>query len=374
MSTDQLRQAITQPAVRAGCVVEGALLARLVAEGGGRVGALPLVSHALLETWRRRRGNTLTLAGYEAAGGIEGGLAQSAEAVYEGFTAEQQRLARGIFLRLTAPGEGTEDTKRRIDRAELDNDDPNTALVVDTLARARLLTVGTNTVEITHEVLIRSWPRLRQWLAEDRDGLRLHRQLTDATTAWESLHQDPGALYRGTRLALASEWAARDDTALTPREREFLDASTAAETRERVATQRRNRQLRWLAAVLAVLLVATAGVTVVALDQREDALLQQRAATAHGLVAQADSVRDRDPRTALRLGVAARHIVDDPNARRLVCSIPSPTQPSSRPSPATPVTRMSVAWSPDGRTLATASNDNILLWDMTNPDQPRRYR
>lgn len=58
MTPDELRKAILCPAVRAECTVEAALLATLVAQVNEQAGVLPLLSHALLETWRRRRGNT----------------------------------------------------------------------------------------------------------------------------------------------------------------------------------------------------------------------------------------------------------------------------------------------------------------------------
>jgi transcriptional regulator with XRE-family HTH domain/KaiC/GvpD/RAD55 family RecA-like ATPase len=244
MTTDELRRAIVQPAARVECAVEGALLADLIAHANGRVGVLPLLSHALLETWRRRRGNTLTLAGFQAAGGIEGALARSAEAVYTSLRPAQQRLAKDLFVRLTALGEGTEDTKRRISRAELDADDPDTAVVIDRLAGERLLTVDRDSIEITHEALIRRWPRLRDWLTEDREGIRVHRQLTEAARAWESLDRDPGALYRGTRLERAEElFGTRlENDDLTPRERTFLTASLAARAAERDTETRTARR------------------------------------------------------------------------------------------------------------------------------------
>ena len=126
MTTEELRQAITKPADQRGLTVEGALLAAVVADAAGQPGALPLVSHALLETWRRRRGNTLTLAGYQAAGGIQGALAQTAERLYDALS-PGSRSGPGLLLRLTALGEGTEDTGRRVARAELDAADPDTA-------------------------------------------------------------------------------------------------------------------------------------------------------------------------------------------------------------------------------------------------------
>lgn len=258
MSADELRHAIVRPAVRAGYVVESALLATLVAEANGQVGALPLLSHSLLETWRRRQGNTLTLAGYQAVGGMEGALAQTAESLYTGLEPAQQRLAKDLFRRLTALGEGTEDTKRRIRADELDRT-PDSELVRSRLTTARLLAIDRDTIEISHEALLRSWPRLRRWLAEDRHGQRLHRQLTEATAAWESLHRDPGALYRGTRLALAREWAGQPQSAPSTREREFLATSIAAEAGEHAATRRRARHLRQLVVLLTVMMLLAAG-------------------------------------------------------------------------------------------------------------------
>jgi hypothetical protein len=123
MTVDELRRAITQPAMRAGGMVETALLAELIADTADRLGVLPHVSHALLETWRRRRGTTLTLSGYQAAGGIGHALARTAETIYLGLAPGQRQLAKHLFLRLTAPGDGTEDTKQRIALADLDHED-----------------------------------------------------------------------------------------------------------------------------------------------------------------------------------------------------------------------------------------------------------
>ncbi|MGC7096362.1 helix-turn-helix domain-containing protein [Amycolatopsis lurida] len=138
MSGQDLRDAITKPANRVNCSVESALLATLCTHADGEAGVLPLLSHALLETWRRRRGNSLSLAGFQAAGGIDGALQQSAEAVYRSLEPRQRQVAADLFLRLTALGEGTADTKRRITRAELDSQDPDLALVLERLAAARI--------------------------------------------------------------------------------------------------------------------------------------------------------------------------------------------------------------------------------------------
>ncbi|HEX4704985.1 MAG TPA: hypothetical protein VH352_22845, partial [Pseudonocardiaceae bacterium] len=268
MQADELRSAITRPAAAAGLVVESVLVATIVAEMLGRPGALPLMSHALVETWRRRRGTTVSLAGYRAAGGIDGAVAQTAEHTYRELDPEQQNAARDIMLRLTALGENTEDTRRRVPTSELRYDDPATTRTIDKFVRARLLTLGEHTIEIAHEALIHAWPRLRTWLTEDRDGIALHHRLTDATRTWENLGRDPGALYRGLQLAAARTWYfQRCTTRLTPSERDFLDASIAARTQEQ-RTRRRGAHLLWGLTGAVVVLAVVA--TVASLTRQQD--------------------------------------------------------------------------------------------------------
>ncbi|WP_156077257.1 nSTAND1 domain-containing NTPase [Saccharothrix sp. NRRL B-16314] len=256
MTVEEFRRAVTRPATAVGCTVESALVTQLVADAAGRAGALPLVSHALLETWRRRRGNTLTLTGYQAAGGIRSALARTAEQVYAELSPARQDLARQVLLRLTAPGEGTDDTKRRVPRVELDALDGDVEPVLNALADARLITLTGAEVDITHEALFHAWPRLRGWLDEDRAGLRTQRHLIKAAATWHELDRDPGTLFRTTRLATTVDWVNRARPALTAGERDFLDHSTAAEARAHRSVRLRRRLLA--AAVVALLIIATA--------------------------------------------------------------------------------------------------------------------
>lgn len=368
LTTDELRRAITGPAVRAGCTLEGALLAELVAHAHDRVGVLPLLSHALLETWRRRRGNTLTLTGFQAAGGIEGALARTAESVYTGLTASEQRVAKGVFLRLCALGEGTEDTKRRITRDEVDGTDPDTAVTLERLAAARLLSLDQDSVEISHEALIRCWPRLRDWLAQDRDSVRAHRLLTEAAQTWASVGRDPEVLLRGSRLALVAEWsagAARDMSAL---ERGFLDASRAADLAEQAAARRRVRRMRRLITLLSLLLTLTSIATVVAVRAQHRADQQRDIATSRRVAEQVRALRSADPALSLQLSLAAYRLAPTVEARSSLLSAfttPYATELAGHRGD------VPVLFSPDGRLLATGHAGGIRLWDGTRPHAPR---
>jgi WD40 repeat protein/class 3 adenylate cyclase/energy-coupling factor transporter ATP-binding protein EcfA2 len=246
MSTTELRRAIEEPARRGGWEFTPGLVDLLLRDVGDEPGALPLLSHALLETWRRRRGTTMTLRSYAESGEVKGAIARTADRVYGSELSEPQgRIARNIFVRLTELGEGTQDTRRRARLSELLPDDAKKASavrsVIVALADARLITVGEETVEVAHEALIREWPTLREWLTADREGLRLHRRLTDAATEWELSAFDESLLFRGARLGQARESTVYTGV-LSELERRFLDASVELAEREQVEREAAERR------------------------------------------------------------------------------------------------------------------------------------
>lgn len=242
MTVQELRRAIEQPAKRGGWEFEPGLVDMLLndigAQGAGNPepGALPLLSHALLATWERRRGHTLTLEGYHASGGVRGAIAETAESVFtDQLNHAQQELARDVFLRLTELGEGTEDTRRRAALNELVRQSGEAAqlrAVLNILAEARLITLNEASAEVSHEALIREWQRLHEWLMLDREALLLHRHLTEAAQEWEARGHDSAELYRGARLAQAREWASTNQERLNISERDFLTASIEQEQHE----------------------------------------------------------------------------------------------------------------------------------------------
>ena len=254
MTREELRRAIEEPARCGGWEFEPGLVDLLLndigAQGTGEPepGALPLLSHALLATWEHRRGRTLTLDGYHASGGVRGAIAETAENVFnDQLNRAQQELARDVFLRLTELGEGTEDTRRRAALNELVRQSAEATqlrLVLNTLADARLITLNEDSAEVAHEALIREWQRLHEWLTHDREGLLLHRHLTEAAHDWERRKQDPSELYRGARLAQAREWASANKERLNMLESSFLTASIEQEEHESLERERhRQREL-----------------------------------------------------------------------------------------------------------------------------------
>ena len=264
MSEAELRQAIEAPAAQGGWELEPGLVDLMLEDVAQEPGALPLLSHALLETWKRRSGRTLTLAGYQASGRVQGAIAKTADSTLAGLTPQQQAIARSIFLRLTELGEGVQDTRRRVPMEELTptlDAATDVMTVLQMLQNARLVTTvreepregeqveaAPNTyVDVAHEALIREWPALKEWLADDREGLRTHRRLTEAAQEWVRLKKDPGALYRGLRLEQTQVWAAEHAGEMNKQEREFLKASQAqveADLREKERIGREREEAR----------------------------------------------------------------------------------------------------------------------------------
>ena len=252
MSIEEMKRAIEEPAQRGRWEFEPGLVDLILHDVGHEPGALPLLSHALFETWQRRRGRMMTLSGYASSGGVRGAIAETAETVFtDQFTHEQQTIARRIFLRLTELGDEmvTAETRRRATFNELimkPEEAATTHAVLKTLADARLITTSEDTVEVAHEALIREWPTLRGWLEDNREELRLQRHLTEAAQEWSAMNREPDMLYRGARLAQAREWAASHADEMNSLEHEFLDASI--EHSEREAAEREAQRQRELEA------------------------------------------------------------------------------------------------------------------------------
>ena len=288
MRPDEIARAIEGPATVTGLSVEPELVSRLVEDTAGQTGGLPLLSTTLLELWQRRSGDRLTVAAYDRTGGVRGAVARLAETAYERLSPSEAATARNILVRLAGEGEAEVAVRRQVPLAELDLDRSESARrVLDVLTENRLLTVGGETVEVSHEALLREWPRLRGWLEHDAEARRLHRHITLAARDWEMGGRDAGELYRGARLASALDLAAERRDLLNELESEFIEEARLVSERDAERTRRMNRRLRALLAAALVALLIAGGAGIVALGQRSDAREAATVADAQRLGAQA---------------------------------------------------------------------------------------
>lgn len=361
MNEDELVEAITGPARTAGLELEPGLVEVLLRDlGHGRDSMLPLLSHALLTTWQQRAGNRLTVAGYEVTGGIHGAVAATAERVYASLDDDGRQAVRRMLLALINVGED-EETRRRGDRDRLLEAGGSSLAAMNALAQARLLTLDREDVQITHEALLRAWPRLRDWIETDRAGLRIHQRLADAAQAWERHGRTEDLLHTGAALAGAKEWAEHHPDEPTAVEGEFLRTSAQHE-------QRGARRLKRLVAGLAVLsLVAVAGAGA-ALWSNARAQEQRTVAQVGKVMAEAPALHASNPGLAVQLSLAAYRLAADAASRGgLLSTVATPyfTRLDH------PDTLTSVVFSPDGRRMATTDEDrSVRIFDATDPSAP----
>ena len=367
LDVEGLRRVIEEPAQSVNLELEAGLVETILADVGGRQGTLPLLEHVLLEVWRRRRGTMLTLEAYVASGRLEGALAQRANEIYSAFTPAQQEVTRRVLLRLIEPGEATEDTRRRAEMEELfpaTEDDADVEVVVTALADQRLVTVGRDeisgrrVVDITHEALIRGWPKLQAWINEDREALRAHRRLTDAATEWDRSGRDEGLLYRGARLAL---WQERSAEHLNDFERAFLDASRQREERERASARRR---LRVAVGSLSLALLAISAVAVVALSLGNRAADERDIARSRQLATSAAAQLSINPELSVLLAIRAIETRRTPQAEAVLrqATLESTVKATLRGHQGA---ANSASFSPDGQRVVSAGDDGtVRVWEL----------
>ena len=413
MNEDELRRAIEEPAQRGRWEFEPGLIDLLLHDVGREPGALPLLSHALFETWQRRRGRTMTLSGYTSSGGVRGAIAETAEAVFaDQFTHEQQAIARRIFLRLTELGDeaGAGDTRRRATFDELilkPEESATTHAVLNALADARLITTTEDAAEVAHEALIREWPTLHGWLEENREGLRLHRQLTETAHDWSATNHDPDLLYRGARLAQTREWASIYKAEMNALEVDFLTASIesserqiaereAQRQRELEAAQKladterkraeeqthsanrlrtRNRVVTALGVIAVILAVLAGAFSIESNRNANQAQTNLTRSEAQRLAAEANNLllNNGDSNLIALLAIRSLNMQYTPSGDAVLSSLTTLEAPPLEFRGHT-ADLWNVDFSPDGRYLATGSDDKTArLWDVSTGETIRIF-
>lgn len=328
LSPQELERAVVQPARQIGMTLEAGLASAIVSDVRDQPGALPLMQYALSELFEHRDGSRLTLNAYNQIGGAMGALAQRAETIFQELGMEAKDAARQLFLRLVTLGEGAEDTRRRVNRSELNTLEDATLIdeIILAFGKQRLLTFDNDpqtrepTVEVAHEALIREWRRLREWLDGAREELRTHRRLFNAASEWENSGRETSFLATGARLdqfetlqqsrsiAMNEIEATYMAQSLQRRvEREQAEADRIA--REEALEEAARNRLRALLTVVSVAAVVAIALAVFAFFARRDAIVAQGEAEVAAEIANENQQQSQ----AVALSASALNLIDNHN-------------------------------------------------------------
>jgi WD40 repeat protein/serine/threonine protein kinase len=356
-----LERILREPVARVGYTFDDPdLPARMVREVGEQPGALALISFAADELWQRRDRHfkRLTKTAYEAMNGVTGALVGHAEKLIAGLSTSEVTLVREVFRRLVT----TDGTRAVVARRDILEVLGQRAAIIEKLVQSRLVVAsegigGDEQLEVAHETLLQTWPRLVQWRGEDAEGARMREELRTAAKQWDARKRPVDLLWRGDALIEYRLWRQRHPDGLTSAESAFADASVAHERR---AVWRRRVLLSG-----AFLALAGFSVALWTLKGRADTAARE---TKQRLIASyIDQARTKlqDGRRwqALARVIAAQKLgASGPVLDTMRALARAPALALEHRIAANHGRTWNVRYSPDGKLLASAGDDGAALW------------
>jgi WD40 repeat protein len=371
MQPEELVSAIAQPALRVGLRIDPALVAQIITDMKGEPGTLPLMQFALQDLFDAQQAKggviALTLNDYLQREGIARSLERHADDAFANLSDEEKELARSIFSGLVEVRQGMPDTRRTALFDELvpsGANKENVRTITHALANARLLTTdekaGKDTVTLAHEKLIEAWTWLRKLVNDNRDAIALQNEIASDAEEWSEHNQDNGYLYPDARLSNIREQLRAKKISLSGKADAFMQAG--------IARQRRNRiiLIGSISAVIVALILA------VIIFRHQSIVYAQLAkkSMAGELAAQAIYMRDKNLGLSFLLSAGAYRMADNTQTRSALLDNTQANPRLLQYLKSHALSVNSVAFSPDGKTLASASLDNtIILWDVTTRKQ-----